>query len=311
MTDTITPPFAVKEIIIGISLCILIFTIIFAFPLLGVFALLFLPLPVLFYRLKLGRNSSTIIVAVSFIVLLVMTRGLAFDILYFGSLLMTGFFLGECIERYLSIEKTMILTGVGVLGSALIAFMLYTIFQGQTMAEIVSDYLTRYFALTAQLYKDMGIEQGQIKMLNSAFLIVLPGMFATSFLATMWMNILIMKKLLLRKGIQLKPLENLNQYKAPDYLVWIVIVLGILLFLPMEAPKYVSINCLIVLMLVYFFQGIAVVSFFFQSKRSPTALKVFCYSLIAVQLYFLILVIGLGFFDNWINFRKLGTQKEN
>jgi len=82
-----------------------------------------------------------------------------------------------------------------------------------------------------------------------------------------------------------------------------------MLFLPMEAPKYVSINCLIVLMLVYFFQGIAVVSFFFQKKRSPTALRMFCYSLIAVQLYFLILVIGLGFFDNWINFRKLGTQE--
>jgi len=62
-------------------------------------------------------------------------------------------------------------------------------------------------------------------------------------------------------------------------------------------------------MLVYFFQGIAVVSFFFQTKRSPTALRMFCYSLIAVQLYFLILVIGLGFFDNWINFRKLGTHE--
>ncbi len=287
----------------------MIFAIIFAFPLLGVFALLFLPLPVLFYRLKLGRNSSVVIVAISFLVLLIMTQGLAFDILYFGSLLMTGFFLGECIERHLGIERTMILTGLGVMGSAFAAFVLYTIFQGQTMTAVVSDYLTRYFSLTAQLYTDMGIQQDQIEMLNSTFLIIMPGMFAVSFMATMWMNILIIKKLLLRKGILLKSMENLNQYKAPEYLVWIVIVLGAILFLPMEAPKYVSINCLIALMLVYFFQGIAVVSFFFQTKRSPAALKVFCYSLIAVQLYFLILVIGLGFFDNWINFRKLGTQK--
>lgn len=309
MTRIITSPLVVKEIIMGISLCILIFTIIFAFPLLGVFALLFLPLPVLFYRLKLGRNSSYVIVGISFIVLLIMTQGLAFDILYFGSLLMTGFFLGECIERHFGIERTMILTGLGVVGSAFAAFILYTIFQGQTMTAIVSDYLTRYFALTAQLYTDMGIEQSQVETLNSAFLIVLPGMFCVSFVATMWMNILIIKRLLLRKGIQLKSLENLNQYRAPDTLVWGVIVLGLILFLPMEAPKYVSINCLIVLMLVYFFQGIAVVSFFFQTKRSPTALRMFCYSLIAVQLYFLILVIGLGFFDNWINFRKLGTHE--
>lgn len=304
-----TPPPVVREIIMGISLCILIFAIIFALPLLGVFALLFLPLPVLFYRLKLGRKSGSIIVGVSFIVLLIMTQGLAFDILYFGSLLMTGFFLGECIERHLGIERTMILTGLGVMGSAVFAFLLYTIFQGQTMTAMISDYLTRYFALTAQLYSDMGIEQSQIEMLNSAFLVIMPAMFTISFMATMWMNILIIKKLLLRKGIQLSSMENLNQYKAPDYLVWIVIGLGLILFLPVEVPRYVSINCLIVLMLVYFFQGIAVVSFFFQKKRSPAALRMFCYSLIAVQLYFLILVIGLGFFDNWINFRKLGTHE--
>jgi len=226
VTGSITPPVVVKQIIIGISLCILIFAIIFAFPLLGVFALLFLPLPILYYRLKLGRNSSLVIVGISFIVLLIMTKGLAFDILYFGSLLGTGLFLGECIERHFGIEKTMILSGLGVMGSAFLAFLLYSGFQDQTMTAMVSDYLTRYFGLTAQLYSDMGIEQDQIEMLNSAFLIVMPGMFAVSLMATMWMNILIMKKLLLRKGIQLKKMENLNQYMAPDSLVWGVIVLG-------------------------------------------------------------------------------------
>ncbi|MCP3942467.1 MAG: DUF2232 domain-containing protein [Desulfobacteraceae bacterium] len=294
----------------GISLCILIFAIIFAFPLLGVFALLFLPLPVLFYRLKLGRNSSSAIMVISFLVLAIMTRGVAFDILYFGSLLMVGFILGECIERHLSIERTMIFTGLTIMGSAAVAFLLYTMFQDRTISAIVSDYLTHYFNLTTQLYTDMGIEQSQIKMLNSAFLLVLPGMFTVSFMTTIWINILIIKRLLLKKGIALKSIENLNQYKAPDHLVWLVIVLGMILFLPMEAPKYVSVNCLIVLMLVYFFQGIAVVSFFFQKKKSPVALRFFCYSLIAVQLYFLILVIGLGFFDNWIDFRKIGTQKQ-
>lgn len=269
MTGTITPPLVLREIILGTSLCIMIFAIIFAFPLLGVFALLFLPLPVLFFRLKLGRNSGAIIVAVSFFVLLIMTRGLAFDILYFGSLLMTGFFLGECIEKHMTIERTMILTGVGVVGAAFAAFVLYTVFQGQTIHAIVSDYLTRYFSLTAQLYQNMGIEPAQIEAMNRVFLMVLPGMFVVSFLATMWMNILIIKRLLLRKGIVLSRMEQLNQYKAPEYLVWIVIALGLLLFLPMEAPKYVSINCLIVLMLVYFFQGIAVVSFFFEKKKIP------------------------------------------
>ncbi len=94
----LTHPTVIRETLMGIALCMLIFGAVVAFPLLGVFALLFLPLPVLFYRLKLGRNSGLIIVTASFFFLLLMTRGLAFDILYFGSLLMTGLFLGECIE---------------------------------------------------------------------------------------------------------------------------------------------------------------------------------------------------------------------
>lgn len=309
MPLAITHPSVIKEILIGISLCVLIFGVIFAFPLLGVFALLFLPLPILFYRLKLGRNFSGIIMAVSFFILMLMTGGIAFDILYFGSLLITGFFLGECLERQMDIQRTMIFTGLMVAGSAFAAFAVYTIFQGQTMGSILSDYLSRYFSLTADLYSEMGIDKSQIEMLNSAFLIVLPGMFLVSYMTTIWMNILIIRKLLEKKGITLKNIEHLNQYRVPEFLVWVVILLSLALMLPMEAPKYVSINCLIVLMLVYFFQGIAVVSFFFKKKKSPMALRFFCYSLIAVQLYVLILVIGLGFFDNWINFRKLDAAK--
>lgn len=310
MPISITHPTALKEIAFGVSFCILIFAVIFAFPLLGVVALLFLPLPVLFYRLKLGRNCGGVIVAVSFTVLLIMSRGLAFDILYFGSLLITGLFLGECIERQMGIERTLVYTGLGVLGTAFAAFALYTVFQGQSMGEIISDYLTRYLDLTAQLYTDMGVEQDQIELLNSAFLAVLPGMFLVSFMATIWMNILIIRNLLKRKGMVLKNMEHLNRYRVPDFFVWIVILLVLGMFLPVQAAKVLSVNCLIVLMLIYFFQGIAIVSFFFEKKGSPLPLRVFCYCLIAAQIYFLILVIGLGFFDNWINFRKIGIEKQ-
>lgn len=307
MPSAIVHPRMLKEISIGISLCTLIFGVIYAFPLLGVFALLFLPLPVLFYRLKLGRGSGAAVVVLSFFVLLMITRGLAFDILYFGSLLMTGFFLGECIERHYPIQKTMILTTLLVAGAAFTAFGLYTAFQGQNMAALAAEYLSRYLTLTAEIYSEMGMEQDQIQMLNNAFVMVLPGMFLVSYLATLWLNILIIRNLLLKKGITLKSMAQLNCYRVPEYLVWAVILLGLALMLPGEAARAVSINCLIVLMLVYFFQGIAVVSFFFQKKNSPMFLRVLCYSLIAVQIYVLIMVILLGFFDNWLNFRKLDT----
>ncbi len=309
MPVSFTHPTFIKETLLGISLCMLIFGAVLTFPLLGVFALLFLPLPVLYFRLKLGRNSGGMIVAVSFLLLMVMAKGMAFDVLYFGSLLMTGFFLGECLERHLTIQRTMILTTLMVAGAAVTAFALYTAIQGQTMAGILTEYLKHYFSMTAELYSEMGIEQDQIQQLNSAFMVILPGMFLVSYLTTIWLNILIIRNMLLKKGVTLKSIEHLNRYRVPDFTVWAVILTGLALMVPSEPVKIFAINCMIVLMLVYFFQGIAVVSFFFQKKKTPMVLKVFCYCLIALQLYVLILVIGLGFFDNWINFRKLATAE--
>jgi uncharacterized protein YybS (DUF2232 family) len=306
----IVHPSAIKDIVLGTCLCILTFAVSYAFPLLGVFALLLLPLPVLYFRLKLGRNSGSIIAVASFLVLLVMSRGVAFDTLYFGALLMTGLFLGECIEQQYSIEKTMIFSVTGVLAVSLAAFGVYAAFQGQEIGKMVQDYISQYLELTSELYTDMGIEKQQIDALNAAFVVVMPGMFIVSYMTTVWLNVLIIKRLLARIGIQLKSMAALNRFRAPDSLVWAVIGLGVLMVLPVGPVKYVVINCLIILLLIYFFQGIAVISFYFQQKESPTFLKVFCYGLIAVQIYFLILVIGLGFFDNWINFRKLETQKK-
>ncbi|MCD4722349.1 MAG: YybS family protein [Desulfobacula sp.] len=314
MTGTLIQPTAIKDILTGILLCMLIIAVMYIVPLIGIVAWMFLPLPVLFYRLKTGRNGSGIIMVVSLAVLIVFTRNFAFNTLYFGSLLMTGFFLGEFIEKHLSIEKIMLYTGVAVLGSCVAVLLIYSLTHPQGIEQIISNYISRYQALSsglfsesAQLYPEMKVDRQMLEKASSLFVIIFPGIFINSYLTMVWLNILLIKKILLKKGIIIKSIENLNQWKAPDYLVFGVIALSLLIFLPVDVLKYIAVNCLIILMFVYFFQGIAVVSFFFQKKSVPFALRSFFYILIAIQPFFMFLVIGFGLFDTWINFRKLDT----
>ncbi len=314
MTGTLIQPTAIKDILTGILLCMLIIAIMHVIPLIGIFAWMFLPLPVLFYRLKTGRNGSGIIMAASLAVLIIFTSNIAFNTLYFGSLLMTGFFLGEFIEKHLSIEKIMLYTGIAVLGSCVAILLIYSFTHTQGIEQIISNYISRYQALSsglfsesAQLYPEMQIDQQMLEKASSLFIIIFPGIFINSYLTMVWINILLIKKILLKKGIHVKTIENLNQWKAPDYLVFGVIALSVSIFLPVDVLKYFAVNCLIILMFVYFFQGIAVVSFFFQKKSVPFALRSFFYILIAIQPFFMFLVIGFGLFDTWINFRKLDT----
>jgi len=314
VTGTLIQPTIIKDILTGILLCLLIIATMHIMPLIGIFAWVVLPLPILFYRLKTGRKGGGLIMVASLALLILFTSNFAFNILYFGSLLMTGFFLGEFLEKHLAVERIMIYTSLWVLGICMAVLLIYSTAKTQGIVTLISNYAERYqtlsaqlFSESAQLYPDMKVDPNVLEKAGSMFAMVFPGVFINSYLTMAWLNILFIKKILSRKGIIIKSIENLNQWKAPDYLVFGVIGLSILLFLPVGGFKLLAVNGLIILMFVYFFQGIAVVSYLFQKKSAPLGLRFFFYILIALQPLFMFLVIGFGLFDTWFNFRKLGN----
>ncbi len=281
-------------------------------PIIGIVAWMFLPLPVLFYRLKAGRNSGGIIMVACIAVLIIFTGDIAFNLLYFGFFLMTGFFLGEYLEKMLSIERIMLYTGGMVFGIMTAAFFIYSISQNQNIGQLIAIYIksyqafsTQFFSETANFYPQMDVDLKRLELMNSFFILVLPAIFINAYVTMMWLNLLYIKKLLFKKGIAIKSLENLNHWKAPDLLILCVIASSILLFIPIDALQIFGANCLFILMFVYFLQGISVVSFFFDKKRAPFILRFFFYIFITIQPLFMCLVIGFGLFDNWFNFRKL------
>ncbi len=318
MTGTLIQSAPIKDILTGILLCILIISIMYIMPLIGAFAWVFLPLPVLFYRLKTGRKWGAAIMIASMAILIILTSNFAANTLYFGSLLMTGFFLGEFIEKHLKIEKIFIYTGFAVLSVFVLILFFYSLTFTQGVDQLISNYAARYqtlstqlFSQSAQLYPELKpelkIDQQMIEAASSLIVSTFPAIFISSYLTMIWLNILLIKKLLKKRGIIINSIENLNQWKAPDYLVFGIIGLSVLIFFQLGVLTIIALNSLIVLIFIYFLQGIAIVSFFFQKKSAPFALKFFFYTLIAIQPLFMLLVIGFGLFDTWFNFRKLDT----
>ena len=314
MTGTLIQPAPIKDILTGILLCILIISIMYIMPFIGVFAWMFLPLPVLFYRLKTGRKGGATIMIASMAILIILTSNFAANTLYFGSLLMTGFFLGEFIEQHLRIEKIFLYTGFAVLSTCVLILFFYSLTLTQGIDQLISNYAARYqtlstqlFSQSAQMYPELKVDQQMIETASSLIVSTFPAIFIISYITMIWLNILLIKRLLKNKGIIVNSIENLNQWKAPDYLVFGVIGLSVLIFLPKSVLTIFALNSLIVLIFAYFFQGIAIVSFFFQKKSAPFALKFFLYTLIAIQPLFMLLIIGFGLFDTWFNFRKLDT----
>ena len=317
VTDTIIRQAVLKDILTGVLSCLAIISVMYGIPIVGIFAWVLLPLPVLFYRLKNGRKYSGAIMAATIAILGIVTRQPAFNTLYFGFLMMTGFFLGEFIEQHLSIEKIMIYSGIGVFAACIMVIMIYALASGQGLIHFITSYAAKYQAVSAKIfsdsasmYSDMQIDRQALEKAGALFVFVLPAIFINSYMTMAWLNILFIRKILAKKAIVVKSLENLSQWRAPWFLVWGVIGASALMFLPSAIIRIPGINCLIILMFVYFFQGIAVVSFFFQKKNAPFALRMLIYILIAIQPLFMFCVIGCGLFDNWFNFRKLDTTTQ-
>jgi len=305
-----------KDIATGTVITLSIFAVTSYLPILGFFCALFIPLPTLFYRAKLGRHTGVFVPAAALFVMAAVLGGFAVDLIFFLELLLLGFMLGEFLAQDLSVEKTILYTCASVLVSGLLGLVFYSNVSNMGIYALVSEYIAKNLELTMALYEGMGVsEESLVQLSNSLEQIhyilvrIVPAMIIGSTLFIAWVNLLMAKGILTAKGIFFPDFGALNHWKAPDALVWLLIGCGGMLLIPVNNLKIMGLNGLLVLLIVYFLQGIAVVSFYFEKKQFPRALRLFLYSLIALQQFILLIVIGLGLFDMWLNFRKLSTNK--
>ena len=307
-----------KDIISGIAIIGLIFTASTYLPIIGFFFSLFIPLPILFYRSKLGRTTGIIVYILSIIIMIVMTGSISLDIFFFAELLLLGFVLSELFEMRLSIEKTISYACASVLITGIVILFFYSNLSNTGIYTLASEYISRNLELTMAMYESLGVPEESIHVISNSMekihyvlIRIIPAMLISLTLFVSWTSLLIAKPLLKAKNIFFPDFDSLKLWKAPEFMVWLFIGCGVMLILPENSFKILGLNGLIILLTIYFFQGIAIVSFYFEKKNVPRIFRIFLYSILALQQLVLLCVIGLGFFDIWINFRKLGIKKES
>jgi uncharacterized protein YybS (DUF2232 family) len=281
-------------------------------PIVGFMGALFVTLPVLFYRQKIGITKGGTVAVLSAFLMLAVIGGASIDLWFFLQLLLIGFVLGELFELNMPVEATVLFTVVAAIGSGLAALLLTSLVSGTGMVDLVTKYVGRNLELTLELYKRLGVAPENIDMLSRSLehiryvlVRILPALVVISTLFVTWVNLLLARPVLGAKRLPFPAYGPLSRWRAPERLVWGVIGGGIIVAVAGGTLKLLGLNGLLILTMVYFFQGIAIVAFFFEKKRFPRLLRIFIYSLVAVQQMLLLIVIALGLFDTWFNFRKL------
>jgi uncharacterized protein YybS (DUF2232 family) len=98
---------------------------------------------------------------------------------------------------------------------------------------------------------------------------------------------------------------DLARWSTPEWLIWVLLVSGFGLFIPVAPLSTIALNCFICVAAIYFCQGLAIMAFYFKVLSMPPVARGLIYFVTGVQPVLAVLVCAAGIFDLWIDFRRL------
>jgi len=305
-----------KDIATGVTICLLLMIVATNVPVIGSLSALLLPPAVLFFRLRLGPEKGVAVPAAAWVAVALVSGPATTDMLVMAALMVLGYGLGHLINRGWPLEAVVIGACTLSLAAGTAAVFMASALAGQGVVAMIDAQVGQHLTTAMALYRSMGIGEEQLQTLADnidqiryVLVRLLPGLAVMAVLVASWISLLIARPLLARLAMPATGFGPLRLWKAPDQLVWAAIACGALLILPGRDLKILGLNGIVVLMTVYFFQGMAIVAFVFDKKRFPRPLRGAFYGLIAVQQMLVLLIVAAGFFDIWLNFRKLNNQQ--
>lgn len=198
------------------------------------------------------------------------------------------------------------LVAMTMIGWAMVAgySKLYHVHPVSEMKQSVSEFVDHLDKTVAENggdpEKTLG-DPAEIEQWKQSLVSELPSAIAVIGLLTIWANLVLL--------VRINPLVTLvpvDQWKAPEWLVWPTIVAGSALIFDWGPAGEVARNLFKFFMAIYALQGLSVMAFFFNHWRVGRFLRLAGYLLSALVMTPLLL--SLGFFDLWFDFRSKFRQ---
>jgi len=194
------------------------------------------------------------------------------------------------------------------------------LFQGLfqvSMPEKIRETIQIFFDQWVKATQEAGAKGDDVKMVTrelvptlvNTLYYLLPSLFICGTMINLSFNMIILRRWLMgRKAF--RRWRDFGLWQLPEVCIWLPIFLGGLFFLNkyllnQTAIQWVTLNLLVILAMVYFFQGAAILAFYWKRGIPPLA-KILLYVVFFVLFQIVIVIMTLaGLFDFWFDFRKL------
>ncbi len=304
-----------KEIFFLIVLTVGLFVSMLFVPLVGFFFSILTPAPTALVMVRLGGPRAWIVPGLSAVsgAAILFALRVPESVPYLFGLIGMGAVIGYGFRRRWPAGKTVGLSSLVVIGiAAFFALVAFIQTRGQLVHLIEQD--LRHVITTAMKQFSSGssvktevMEKGLLEMVPLV-VSMMPGILISCTLVVSWVNLLVCRRYAGGAAAEAFEQESLSLWKSPEHLVWFAIAGGLMLLLPWGPAKLLGSNLILVMGTIYFFQGLAIVSYYFEKWRVPLFVKGFVYAVLFLERMASMAVAVLGLFDVWFDFRKHNKQ---
>lgn len=303
-----------KASLLGVVGSFVLFAAYLAVPPLGIFSAILAPFPAAYNRLVHGRIASLIIIfgATAAITALF---GIFAGCLYLGMCGMISFLMPELLLRGISGSRALFWTTAANLLIFTAGFIAYSTFSGINLQQLITAEVSSSLKQAVAMYEKGGVSGEELEVLKRSMATaaellqrLYPALVTAMLTVIAGCNLALLKKTTAKTAVNLV-IEDFSTFRNPDLLVWVLIATGFALLLPDSPITSPALNLLLIITMMYFFQGMAVISALITRHSVPTFVRVLLYAILVIQPYLLALVAGFGLFDLWGDFRTPKTQE--
>jgi len=286
-------------------------------PLVGQVFLLALPAPLAYARYRYGVRNFLVSVSAC-MVLGGLAPGSPVGVASMLAFCVCGYALGGSFAAGERFDRAVFMGALAPLVVIAPLAGLYFLASGQDPWALLSEALRQGTAQTIELYRRMGMSAESIREIKPALAAFTRAVrdYLPAIAIYLSASVSFISCLLLRRHVRgVSPAggagtaaalrEDMSRWAAPEHAVWGVIAPGFMMLAPVHVLRQAGGNLLLAFAIVYLFQGLAVVAYFFGKWRFPPVLRAVGFALVLLQPVLASAMWGVGLFDTWADFRKI------
>jgi uncharacterized protein YybS (DUF2232 family) len=303
---------SVKALGQGAALCLASFMLALAggtIPIVGIFFSLLTPLPLILLSLKQGRVAALLgVLTVGICLAGLLGSGHAW--IFYIEFGLPAIVLAEAIRRQWAPEVSVAAGSLTVLVGGLGGLFILSWSAGGSLLDLLRHRLDIAVREAVALYSKMGVSPDEVETLFRSgeevrhfLLTTSPGLFMTAALLSTSANFFLAKRGSAHAAASggVKPEFS---WRVPDSLVWVFIGSAALLLSGLPIAKEIGLNGLLVMMTLYFLQGLAIATFWARRVQLSPLVGILGVVLLLLQPLLLLLLTLVGLFDIWVVFRR-------